>query len=105
MFSSFRSRLRSTVVALAFRVPSPSMVGAVPASAADLGPFTCTDRSGGVAGAAATVYDIKIAHHNGYDRLVIGFPTANTKPERPLTQQATSTFLRDASGQRVPLDG
>src|SRR6202030_3050924 len=105
MFSSFRPRLRSTVVALALSGGAFAMVGAVPASAADLGPFTCPDRSGGVAGAAATVSDIKIAHHNGYDRLVIGFATANTMPEYQLTQQATSTFVRDASGQRVTLDG
>jgi hypothetical protein len=105
MFSSFRPRLRSTVVALALSAGALSMVGALPASAADLGPFTCTDRSGGVAGAAATVYDIKIAHHDGYDRLVIGFPTANRMPEYQLTRQATSTFVRDASGQPVTLDG
>src|ERR1700681_3212953 len=105
MFSKFRPRLRSTVVALALSAGALSMVGALPASATDLGPFSCTDRSGGVAGAAATVSDIKIAHHNGYDRLVIGFATANTMPEYQLTRQATSTFVRDASGQPVTLDG
>jgi hypothetical protein len=105
MFSSFRPRRQSIVVALALSAGALSMVGALRASAADLGPFTCTDRSGGVAGAAATVYDIKIAHHDGYDRLVIGFPTANTMPEYQLTRQATSTFVRDASGQPVTLDG
>src|ERR1700719_2765614 len=105
MFSSFRPRLRSTVVALALSGGSFAMVGPLPASAADLRPFTCTDRSGGVAGAAATIYNINIAHHNGYDRLVIGFPTANTMPEYQLTRQATSTFVRDASGQRATLEG
>lgn len=105
MFSSFRPRLRSTVVALALSAGALTMVGALPASAADLGPFTCTDRSGGVAGAAATISDIRIAHHDGYDRLVIGFATANTMPEYQLTRQATSAFVRDASGQPVTLDG
>jgi hypothetical protein len=105
MFSSFRPRLRSTVVALALSAGALTIMGPLPASAADLGPFTCTDRSGGVVGAAATVYDIKIAHHDGYDRLVIGFPTANAMPEYQLTRQATSTFVRDASGQPVTLDG
>ena len=105
MFSKFRPRLRSTVVALALSAGALSMVGALPASATDLGPFSCTNRSGGVAGAAATVSDIRIAHHDGYDRLVIGFPTANTMPQYQLTRQATSTFMRDASGQPVTLEG
>jgi len=105
MFSKFRPQPRSILVALAFSAGALTLLGALPASAGDLGPFTCTDKSGGVAGAAATVYDIRIAHHDGYDRLVIGFPTANTMPEYQLTRQATSTFLRDASGQPVTLDG
>jgi len=105
MFSKFRPQPRSILVALALSAGALTLVGALPASAGDLGPFTCTDKSGGVAGAAATVYDIRIAHHDGYDRLVIGFPTANTMPEYQLTRQAASTFLRDASGQPVTLDG
>ena len=105
MFSKFRPRLRSTMVALALSAGALTMAGALPASAADLGPFTCTDRSGGVAGAAATISDIRIAHHDGYDRLVIGFATANAMPEYQLTRQTTSTFVRDASGQPATLDG
>jgi len=105
MFSKFRPQPRSILVALALSAGALTLVGALPASAGDLGPFTCTDKSGGVAGAAATVYDIRIAHHDGYDRLVIGFPTANAMPQYQLTRQATSTFLRDASGQPVSLDG
>jgi hypothetical protein len=81
------------------------MVSALPASAGDLGPFTCTDKSGGVVGAAATVYSVRVAHHDGYDRLVIGFPTGNAMPEYQLTRQATSHFVHDASGQPVTLDG
>ena len=105
MFSKFRPQPRSILVALALSAGALTLVGALPASAGDLGPFTCTDKSGGVAGVAATVYDIRIAHHDGYDRLVIGFPTSNAMPEYQLTRQATSTFLRDASGQPVTLDG
>ena len=105
MFSKFRPQPRSILVALALSVGALTLMGALPASAGDLGPFTCTDRSGGIPGAAATVYDIRIAHHDGYDRLVIGFPTSNTMPQYQLTRQATSTFLRDASGQPVSLDG
>src|SRR5712691_609961 len=105
MFSKFRPQPRSILVALALSAGALTLVGALPASAGDLGPFTCTDKSGGVAGVAATVYDVRIAHHDGYDRLVIGFPTSNTMPQYQLTRQATSTFLRDASGQPVTLDG
>jgi hypothetical protein len=105
MFSRFRPQPRSILVALALSAGAAALMAVLPASAADLGPFTCTDKSGGVAGTAATVYDIRIAHHNGYDRLVIGFPTANTMPEYQLTRQATATFVRDASGQPVRLDG
>jgi len=105
MFSRFRPQPRSILAALALSAGAVALMGALPASAADLGPFTCTDKSGGTAGAAATVYDIKIAHHDGYDRLVIGFPTANTMPEYQLTRQATATFVRDASGQPVTLNG
>src|SRR5437899_6776469 len=105
MFLKFRPQPRSILVALALSAGALTLVGALPASAGDLGPFTCTDKSGGVAGAAATVYDVRIAHHDGYDRLVIGFPTSNTMPQYQLTRQATSTFLRDASGQPVTLDG
>src|SRR5712692_7217425 len=105
MFSKFRPQPRSILVALALSAGALTLVGALPASAGDLGPFTCTDKSGGVAGAAATVYDVRVAHHDGYDRLVIGFPTANTMPQYQLTQQATAQFVRDASGQPVVLSG
>jgi hypothetical protein len=48
---------------------------------------------------------VRIAHHDGYDRLVIGFATSNTMPQYQLTQQPASTLVRDASGQPVTLDG
>jgi hypothetical protein len=105
MFSRFRPRMQSTLVAAALSAGALTLVGALPASASDLGPFACADRSGGVAGTTATIYDVRVAHHDGYDRLVIAFPTANTMPEYQLTRQATSTFVRDASGQPVTLDG
>src|SRR3982074_3674742 len=105
MFSSFRLQRRSIMGALAVGTGAFALVGALPASAGDLGAFSCTNRSGGAASHAATVYDVKVAHHSGYDRLVIGFPTANAMPEYQLTRQATSTFIRDASGQPVTLNG
>ena len=105
MFSKVRPKLRSTLGALALSASTLVLLGALPASAGDLGAFTCTDRSGGAASTAATVYDVRVAHHSGYDRLVIGFPTANSMPAYQLTRQATSTFIRDASGQPVTLRG
>jgi hypothetical protein len=105
MFSITRPLIRLTAGALALAAGAVTLTGALPASADGLGPFTCTDRSGGVAGTAATVSAVRIAHHDGYDRLVIGFATSNTMPQYQLTQQATSHFVRDASGQPVTLDG
>jgi len=104
MFSILRSHIRLTLGALVLTAGAMTLTAAN-ASADSLGAFTCTDRSGGVAGAAATVYDVRVAHHDGYDRLVIGFPTANTMPQYQLTQQATAQFVRDASGQPVVLSG
>lgn len=105
MFSITRPLIRLTAGALALAAGAVTLTGALPASADGLGPFTCTDRSGGVAGTAATVSAVRIAHHDGYDRLVIGFATSSTMPQYQLTQQATSHFVRDASGQPVTLDG
>ena len=104
MFSITRPYARFTL-GLALAAGAITLTGALPASADSLGAFTCTDKSGGVANAAGTVYDVRVAHHDGYDRLVIGFPTANTMPQYQLTQQATAHFVRDASGQPVTLEG
>ncbi len=103
MFSIPGAHIRLSLGALALTAGAMTLTAAN-ASANSLGAFTCTDRSGGVAG-AATVYDVRVAYHDGYDRLVIGFPTANTMPQYQLTQQATAQFVRDASGQPVVLSG
>jgi hypothetical protein len=105
MFSSFRPHLRLTLGALAFSAGAVTLTGIVPASADSLGTFTCADRAGGASGASATVYDVRVAHHDGYDRLVIGFPTANSMPQFQLNRQTTAQFVRDASGQPVTLNG
>jgi hypothetical protein len=75
------------------------------ASAADLPAFTCTDKSGGLSGVTGTVTSLRVAHHSGYDRLVIGFATSSAVPRYEIRRQASSTFTRDASGQPVTLDG
>src|SRR5438132_293751 len=76
MFPTLRRHVRLTLGALALTAGAVTLTGILPASADSLGAFTCADKAGGVAGASGTVYDVKVAHHDGYDRLVIGFPTA-----------------------------
>jgi hypothetical protein len=66
-------------------------------------PFTCTDRSGGTIGASSRLSTIRTAPHDGYDRIVFEF--SGQIPSYDLTRQDSATFLRDASGQSVPLDG
>jgi len=105
MFSMLRPNLRMLLAAAALTAGTMAVSGAVSASADDLGAFTCTDKAGGVAGARGTVTAIRFAHHDGYDRLVIGFSTSNTMPEYRLTQQASATFVQDASGRPVALEG
>jgi hypothetical protein len=105
MFSipEYDRRLRFVVAALA---ASAMAVGAaISASADDLGAFTCTDKTGGVTGASGTVSSVRFAHHDGYDRLVIGFATSNSMPEYRLTQQNSATFTQDASGRPLTLEG
>ncbi|TMG13781.1 MAG: hypothetical protein E6I01_11445, partial [Chloroflexi bacterium] len=101
MFSTARPQRRLKLAAFATLAAAAGALvlsGAIQASAEDLGPFTCSNRAGGVAGASGTVSAIRIAHHDGYDRLVIGFATSNSMPQYQLTRQASSTFVRDASG-------
>jgi hypothetical protein len=105
MFSSSRPHVRLTLGALALTAGAVALAGALPASADTLGAFTCSDRSGGAASAAATVSAIRIAHHDGYDRLVIEFAASNAMPRYELNRQATAHFVRDASGQPVTLNG
>src|SRR5438874_3886880 len=108
MFSIARPQRRlklAAFAALAAAAGALVLSGAIQASAEDLGPFTCSNRAGGVAGASGTVSAIRIAHHDGYDRLVIGFAFSNSMPQYQLTRQASSTFVRDASGQPVALEG
>ena len=95
------------LISLAAATAAVALGGMVAASADDLGAFTCTNRAGGVAGMPGTVASIRVAHHDGYDRLVFEFgpSSAGAMPAYSLTQQASSTFTRDASGQSVTLDG
>ena len=103
MFAIHRSGLRLAAVALA--ASAAAISGVLQAAAQDLPAFTCADKSGGAASAAGTVSDVRIAHHNGYDRLVFEFATANAMPQYQLNRQTTAHFVRDASGQPVTLQG
>jgi hypothetical protein len=79
--------------------------GAIQAAASDLPPFGCSNASGGTPAAAASISFIRVARHPGYDRLVIGFATANQVPQFGLQRQPSPLFTRDASGQSIRLQG
>ena len=73
-------------------VPNPSL----PA-------FSCIPTSGGTAGTTTGLSSVRTARHDGYDRIVLQF--ASAIPAYDIVGQETSTFVRDASGQAVTLDG
>ena len=105
MFALHHSNLAFRLATLSLAAGAAAISGVIQASAQDLPAFTCTNKAGGVSGASGTVTDIRFAHHDGYDRLVIGFATANSMPQYQLTRQSSATFARDASGQPVTLEG
>ena len=74
------------------------------AAASGVPAFGCTNSSGG-SSTPGTVTSIRVAHHSGFDRLVIGFATSNAVPQYDLQRQTSSIFTRDASGQSVILQG
>jgi hypothetical protein len=96
---------RHLLLALAAATGAAGLTGIVTASADSA--FSCAAQSGGVAGAPATVSAIRVAHHNGYDRLVFEFAASasGAVPAYQLTPQSSSHFTRDASGQPVTLQG
>jgi hypothetical protein len=98
---------RQLLISFAAATAATALGGMATASADNLGSFTCASKSGGVSGVPGTVASIRVAHHDGYDRLVIEFApsAAGAVPAYTLTPQASSSFTRDASGQAVKLDG
>jgi len=68
-------------------------------------PFLCQDQSGGSSGLTATLTNIRAGSHagDGYDRVVFDFNGGI--PSWDLTRQESATFVRDASGQQVTLEG
>ena len=68
-------------------------------------PFLCQDQSGGSTGLTTQLTNIRAASHagDGYDRIVFDF--SGGIPSWDLTRQESATFVRDASGQQVTLQG
>src|SRR6202022_743906 len=100
------------VAVLAFRNPTiihvvtTSVKGLIePSPTPTPHPFLCQDQSGGSSGVTATLTNIRPGSHagDGYDRVVFDFNGGI--PSWDLTRQQSATFVRDASGQQVTLDG
>ena len=105
MVSIQRPHLISTIAALVLAGSAAGLSGPAQASADSLPAFTCQDRSGGTTGVTGTITAIRVAHHDGYDRMVIGFATSSAVPPYELHRQATASFTRDPSGLPARLDG
>jgi len=101
----YRSQLRLTLAGVALAAGAAAMAAPISASADSLPAFGCANASGGTSATAATISGVRIAHHDGYDRLVIGFATSNGVPSYTVQRQASSTFIRDASGASASLEG
>jgi hypothetical protein len=80
-------------------------------SAADLGPFSCLDHSGGTnTGSAMQLTAVRVAHQpGGYDRIVFEFaPQAGAAghiPAYTVSRQASAKFVKDPSGLPVTMRG
>jgi hypothetical protein len=94
--------------------PSPTAVQTaaptISPSGTNLGPFTCTDQSGGAdSGLAMQLTQVRVAHQSGYDRIVFEFaPQAGGTAHLPaytVSRQASAQFVKDPSGQAVTMRG
>ena len=85
--------------------PSPSAASTTAKATANAqANFSCSAQSGGDAAASAQLTDVRVAHHQGYDRLTFEFATASI-PAYSVTPSASTNFFHDASGQPVTLAG
>jgi len=75
--------------------PSPTVVATVP-------PSTCASFSGGTS-SMSNVTDVRVGTSAGYDRIVIQFD--GPIPAYSVTSVDSSTFMADASGQTLQLQG
>ncbi len=92
--------------------PSPTPVATTsqsPSASPDLGPFACANRTGGVPTAFMQLSAIRVAHQTGFDRVTFEFAASSLGPSGmppyALTQQASTLFIKDPSGQTVTLAG
>ena len=104
------SRLVVDVVTAPSASASPAPTPLPTASpAADLGPFSCQDTSGGASGALPMqLTAVRVAHQPGYDRIVFEFAAPGTSsylPAYTVSRQASAQFIKDPSGQTVTLRG
>lgn len=85
--------------------PTPAATLPPSPAASALGSFACTDLSGGTPTTPpAQLNDLRIAAQTGYDRIVFQF-AGGPVPAYTLTRQASTHFVKDASGQPVTLQG
>jgi hypothetical protein len=91
VLNSLQSAIHAVVA-----TPNPSPTPSLPS-------FSCTPTSGGKAAASTGLSSVRAARHDGYDRVVFEF--ASGVPSYDVVGQNSSTFLRDASGQPVTLEG
>jgi hypothetical protein len=99
------------VAVLAFRNPTiinvvvTTFKGIVPSPSPTPQPFLCQDQSGGSSGLSATLASIRPGSHagDGYDRVVFDFNGGI--PSWDLARQESASFVRQASGQKVTLEG
>jgi hypothetical protein len=92
----------STASPTATPEPSPS-ASATPVYTQTTGTFACTAILGGDPNSSANVTDVRVGTATGYDRFVIQFD--GPVPQFKVTPQASSSFMGDASGRNLQLQG
>ncbi|MDQ6692553.1 MAG: hypothetical protein M3Z13_07280, partial [Candidatus Dormibacteraeota bacterium] len=96
------------VIDFSTSVPVPSPTATPGESATPLGPFACSDASGGTAGPPARLVGVRAAHQPGFDRIVFEFaPRSGTSapPQYEVIRQSSARFVKDPSGQPISLTG
>lgn len=73
--------------------------------------FSCSPHSGGDPSHSAQLTGVRVAHHDGYDRITFefgpapGMPGAYGVPTFTVTPSTSAHFTRDASGAPVTVEG
>jgi hypothetical protein len=99
-----RSDARSTPAAETAVNPDQSSTGAQTGSTTEL--FACSDRlSGGGSSQAAHLTQVRVGHHDGFDRMTFQFDGKSGLPRYALVPQSSAAFVRDPSGQALSLEG